>query len=70
MRQKRLRTKLFRVWLHEKELAFLNLYAEESMLTASEVIRSLIHGLMKKEGYEIKEPSIPESSNNKKGGKK
>ncbi len=67
MRQKRLRTKLFRVWLHEKELAFLNLYAEESMLTASEVIRSLIHGLMKKEGYEIKEPSLPKTKI-KKGG--
>ena len=68
MRQKRLRTKLFRVWLHEKELAFLNLYAEENMLTASEVIRSLIHGLMKREGYEIKEPFLPEPSNAKKGG--
>ena len=69
MRQKRLRTKLFRVWLHEKELAFLNLYAEESMLTASEVIRSLIHGLMKKEGYEIKEPTLPETKFKNKGAK-
>jgi len=70
MRQKRLRTKLFRVWLHEKELEFLNTYAEDSMLTASEVIRSLIHEVMKREGFEIKEPSLPEQLNTKKGVKK
>jgi hypothetical protein len=58
MRQKRLRTKLFRVWLHPNELKFLNNYAEESMLTASEVIRTLIHELMKQEGHEVKEPSL------------
>jgi len=58
MRQKRLRTKLFRVWLHPRELEFLNKYADESMLTASEVIRALIHELMKQEGHEIKEPSL------------
>ncbi len=61
MRQKRLRTKLFRVWLHPKELEFLNNYAEENMFTASEVIRALIHQLMKKEGYKIKEPLLPET---------
>ncbi|MDA2920624.1 hypothetical protein MYX76_14215 [Desulfobacterota bacterium AH_259_B03_O07] len=61
MRQKRIRTKLFRVWLHEKELEFLNNYAEENMFTASEVIRALIHQLMKKEGYDIKEPLLPET---------
>jgi len=59
MRQKRVRTKLFRVWLHEKELEFLNEFAEESMLTASEVVRALIHQLMKREGYKIKEPLLP-----------
>ncbi len=59
MRQKRVRTKLFRVWLHEKELEFLSNYAKESMFTASEVIRALIHQLMKKEGYDIKEPLLP-----------
>jgi len=60
MREKRIRTNLFQVWLHPKELEFLNNYAEENMFTASEVIRALIHGLMKREGYEIKEPSLPE----------
>ncbi|MDA2918398.1 hypothetical protein MYX76_02690 [Desulfobacterota bacterium AH_259_B03_O07] len=60
MRQKRIRTKLFRVWLHEKELEFLSNYAEENMFTASEVIRALIHQLMKREGYKLKEPLLPE----------
>jgi len=59
MRQKRIRTKLFRVWLHPKELEFLNNYAEESMLTASEVVRALLHQLMKKQGYKIKGPLLP-----------
>jgi len=61
MRQKRIRTKLFRVWLHPKELDFLNQYAEDCMLTASDVIRGWLHEVMKREGYEIKEPSLPES---------
>jgi len=61
MRQKRIRTRLFNVWLHPRELDFLNNYAEENMFTASEVIRALIHQLMKREGYEIKEPLLPET---------
>ncbi len=61
MRTKRVRTKLFSVWLHEKELEFLNNYAKESMFTASEVIRALTHQLMKREGYDIKEPLLPET---------
>ncbi len=52
---------MFQVWLHARELDFLNNYAEENMFTASEVIRALIHGLMKREGYEIKEPFLPET---------
>ncbi len=50
---------MFQVWLHARELDFLNRYAEENMFTASEVIRALIHQLMKREGYEIKEPLLP-----------
>ncbi len=61
MRQKRIRTKLFNVWLHEKELEFLNNYAEENMATASEIIRAFIHQLMGRKGYEIKEPLFPET---------
>jgi len=69
MRQKRIRTKLFRVWLHPKELEFLNEYAEDCMLTASDVIRGWLHEVMKREGYEIKEPSLPESKTKNKGVK-
>jgi len=49
MRQKGLRTKLFHVWLHEKELEYIN-YTEENLMTASELIRYWIHQSMKKEG--------------------
>ncbi len=61
MRHKRIRTRLFNVWLHPRELEFLNNYAEENMFTASEVIRALIHQLMGRKGYEIKEPLLPET---------
>ena len=70
MRIKRIRTKMFQVWLHPREFEFLTTYAEENMLTASETVRGWIHEIMKREGYEIKEPSLPEPSNNKKGVKK
>ena len=50
MRQKRIRTNLFQVWLHPKEFEFLNSYAEANMLTASELIRFWIHQAMRKEG--------------------
>jgi hypothetical protein len=60
MREKRIRTKLFQVWLHTKELHFLNDYAEQNLSTSSEIIRGWIHEVMKREGYEIKEPSLPE----------
>jgi len=56
MRKKRLRTKLFSVWLHPKELEFLSEYAENNLATSSEIIRGWIHDAMKKEGYNIKEP--------------
>ena len=69
MRIKRVRTKLFSVWLHPRELDFLNQYAEDCMLTASEVIRALLHQLMEKEGHEIKEPSLPELITKNKGVK-
>jgi len=60
MKEKRLRNKIFQVWLHPKEYEFLSQYAEENMLTASETIRGWIHEIMKMEGYEIKEPRNPE----------
>ena len=58
MREKRIRTKLFNVWLHPKEHQFLNKYADKSLMTSSEVIRFLIKELMKSEGVSIKEPKL------------
>jgi len=39
------------------------------MLTASDVIRGWIHEIMKREGYDIREPSLPESKTKNKGAK-
>ena len=60
MKEKRVRTKIFQVWLHPREYQFLTNYAEKNMLTASETIRGWIHEVMKMEGYKIKEPRNPE----------
>jgi len=68
MIQKRLRQKMFRVWLNEKEHKFLSQYANNNLLTASELFRGWLHQVMKNEGYEINEPLNPE--NIKIGGKK
>jgi hypothetical protein len=48
---------MFHVWLHEKEFDYLNKYAEDNLLTASELIRYWIHQSMKKEGL-LKDMSI------------
>jgi len=61
MRQKRLREKMFRVWLNDKEHEFLNSYSEKNMLTASELFRGWLHEVMKREGFDLKEPSLPEN---------
>jgi len=58
MRDKRIRTKLFQVWLHPKELKFLSDYAEENLLNSSELVRGWIHEVMKREGYKFKEPLL------------
>ena len=58
MREKRIRTKLFNVWLHPKEHQFLNKYADKSLMTSSEVIRSLLRQLMKQEGIQLQEPKL------------
>jgi len=65
MTNKRLRTKMFQVWLHQNEYEFLIAYSEKNMMTASETVRGWLHEVMKREGYEIKEPTLPE-----RGGKK
>jgi len=59
MREGRIRTKLFQVWLHPQELKFLSDYSEENLLNNSELVRGWIHEVMKSEGYELKEPHLP-----------
>jgi len=68
MRQKRVRTKLFSVWLHPLEFEFLNRHSDKNLSTASKIIRGWIHEVMKLERYELLEPLNPDKI--KKGGRK
>lgn len=61
--------KRMQVWLDETEFSFVQQYAKENHLMVSELIRGWIHEVMKREGYVLKEPSLPEASNTKKGAK-
>jgi len=61
MREKRLRDKMLHVWLSNKEKDFLTKYSSKSLLTSSEVIRSLLKQLMRQEGINLKEPLLKES---------
>ncbi len=65
MSKNRLRPKLIHIYLHEDEDKFLRNYADQNYLTVAEVFRGWLHEVMKREGYEITEPLLPE-----KGGKK
>jgi hypothetical protein len=60
MKPKRFRTNLIHIYLHPEEDSFLRKYAEDNLLTVSELIRGWIHEVMKREGYKIKEPLLPE----------
>jgi len=60
MREKRLRDKMLHVWLSNKEKEFLSEYSDKSLMTSSEVVRSLLRQLMKQEGVEVKEPLLNE----------
>lgn len=68
MSKNRLRPKLIHIYLHEDEDKFLRDYAEKNYLTVAEVFRGWLHEIMKRERYEITEPSLPETV--KKGGNK
>lgn len=59
--RKKNKLKRFQVWLDQTELDFMYKYAEQNHMTGSELIRGWIHQVMKREGYDIKEPTIPES---------
>ena len=63
---KRFRPNLIHIYLHPEEDKFVRDYAEKNYLTVSELIRGWIHEVMKREGYVIKEPSLPEAE--RKGG--
>jgi len=68
MRDK-IKDKRLQVWLDTDEFDCLQKYARKNHLTMSELIRGWIHEVMKREGYKIKEPSLPESKTKKKGVK-
>jgi len=54
--------KRLQVWLDETEYEFIQQYAKDNHLMVSELIRGWIHEVMKREGYLIKEPALPESN--------
>ena len=68
MRTKRFRPNLIHIYLHPEEDKFIKQYAEQNFLTVSELIRGWIHETMKREGYKINEPSLPDTSKINKGG--
>jgi len=59
MRDK-IKDKRLQVWVDTDEFDCLQKYARKNHLTISELIRGWIHEVMKREGYEIKEPLLPE----------
>ncbi|MEX1000146.1 MAG: hypothetical protein WD000_09375 [Thermodesulfobacteriota bacterium] len=64
---KRFRPKLIHIYLHEEEDKFIKKYSEKNYLTVSELVRGWIHEVMKREDFDIKEPSLPEKSKTNKG---
>lgn len=58
----RFRTNLIHIYLHLEEDKFVKDYAERNYLSVSELVRGWIHEAMKREGFEIKEPLLPEPS--------
>ncbi len=68
MGKNRFRPNLIHIYLHPEEDKFVRGYAEKNFLTVADLIRGWIRELMKREGYKLKEPSLPEQKS-KKGGK-
>ncbi|MGH7800986.1 MAG: hypothetical protein ACREOW_10235 [Thermodesulfobacteriota bacterium] len=61
----RFRPNLIHIYLHPEEDKFVREYAESNYLTVADLIRGWIHEVMNREGYEIKEPSLPEQKSKK-----
>ena len=55
------------IWLDSDEYSFLQEYSIKNHLNVSELVRGWIHEVMKREGYEIKEPSLPIKTPKKRG---
>ena len=53
------------IWLDSDEYSFLQEYSIKNHLNVSELVRGWIHEVMKREGYEIKEPSLPKRKSKK-----
>ncbi len=64
----RLKDRKLQLWVDLEEFSFLQEYSKKNHLNISELIRGWIHEVMKREGYKITEPSLPEHKS-KKGGK-
>jgi hypothetical protein len=67
MREK-LKDRKLQMWVDSDQFSFLQRYSKRNHLTISELIRGWIHEVMKREGYNITEPSLP-AQNSKKGDK-
>ncbi len=60
MRDK-IKDKRLQLWVDTDEFDCVQKYARKNHLTISELIRGWIHEVMKREGYKIKEPLLPET---------
>lgn len=68
MTKNRFRPNLIHIYLHPEEDKFVRAYADKNYLTIADLVRGWIRELMKREGCDIKEPSLP-GQKSKKGGK-
>lgn len=57
--RKKIKQQRLQVWVDQTEMRFLHKYSEQNHMTVSELIRGWVHEAMKREGYNIKEPSLP-----------
>ena len=63
--RRRLKDRKLQMWVDSDEFGFLWEYSKKNHLTVSELIRGWIHEVMKREGYAIIEPFLPEQKSKK-----